>query len=847
MTWLNDISKNEEYWIAGAEDNYPCVIAFEYKRLRQMCQDSKAYGVLLCLKDNFESLLKFETLISCAWAVENLDDKFEEDTIAEITKPQLSFGEWEYLAKTIINDMRKYDKKLPDYIPLKEIIESYGEPNNIVKWRNSRIGHGVMGFEEDDDFRIDIINYIKIYTEILRKIDEKLRLQRLYIVNDDERIDLTGADKVKSIPYDGELWIRVASGDSMDSFRLNPFLKISNNQKIKWGLYFFETYKRVSVFQEYAEGLVDSTRDGYFEKLSRCLIGKNISRNSNASNRYKSFAEYRELDPYISKEEYVYPEHLIKWLKDCVVRYDKGIFLLKMSRGTGKSVFTDKLSSLFEKPLKIDANFDVRTYHLNRIQAAGEEDFYIYIREMWNHTYNGNPYMGIPSIKELIHEVATPAEAFAEYLRCVLNSRRERDYDKKIMMVFDGLDEVVIDRVRDILPDEELISEGIYILYTMRDPANEKLPSSLMEYVDNLNVSEEHTVALESEENVAFLSTYISRYKFKGDDLKKRLIKASSYRILDLALICALYQKDKGIDELEKVESFVNMYFSYIEEQYTENEFSKLKEIIVILAVFGDKEVLTLRKIGDLSSDSEITLRLVGMMKDLNPLLDITRDKEGNRYRIVNEDVANELLLQIPEKNTIIRQFVNMAIAVIEEGEIPELHSGDEVLCAHVTELALMLPEGIAAMGEQRDVLFDVFFGNISEWSVNDSYEREIKVRYLRQVYRVYQEVYGEDGVNTILVKLFLSDLLFAQGNYEEAQKICNDLLEDVKKHSDCPGWMVVRLLNDNTAVYNEQGKAEEAIELYKKYEKYISESEDDGCLCICDKWTNRRSKVYCE
>ncbi len=115
--WLKEYGLDDK-WLADATEKWPCVLAFEYQRLRRLCLDSNSYGVLLCLKDNFEAILKFEVLISFAWARNIGNESIEKDVISRITTPNLSFGSWRALARDIITGLKKSGIVLPKSIPL---------------------------------------------------------------------------------------------------------------------------------------------------------------------------------------------------------------------------------------------------------------------------------------------------------------------------------------------------------------------------------------------------------------------------------------------------------------------------------------------------------------------------------------------------------------------------------------------------------------------------------------------------------------------------------------------------------------------------------------------------------
>ena len=835
MSWLNDIYENNDFWVEGAEENYPCLISFEYRRLREFCKDSNAYALRFCLNENFESLLKFETLISYAWAVSNMEVAFVEKTVAMITKESRpSFGTWIELAGILIRDLKKAGAELPDSIPLQEIVDLYKD-NEIVNWRNENIGHGIMGFEEDEDFRNDTESYLKVYHSILSRIDIKLKEQRLFILDDRNLIELTGADNAKNFLNDGKVMLKIGISGDEEEFVLDPFLNLSVSKKSRLGVYCFDQQKlpTMSVFRAYADGVTNSWRQGYFETLYRCNDAISLYRR--ASNRHKSLKEYRKLDTQISKAEYVQPTHLMNWIKESIEKHEKGVFMLKMQRGTGKSVFAEKLNCLFEKPIAGLEDVDIRTYHLNRVQSAGEKDFISWIQHQWSKGFKNsclNEYVGLCTIDGMLSEYDLPAEAFAAFLSDVLISREEAGAQNKILMVFDGLDEVVNKRIREFFTIESYLTEGVYILFTSRDPEKEDMPEDVSKFIRDLPITEEYCFDLRSEASIRFLKEYISRFKIKSKDIKEKMMEAASYRVLNLVLLCTLYKKGMDIDELIGAKSFVKMYISFIEEHYTEREYHSLEELLIILSLLGDKEIMTLSKIGQLSSENDITIGLVGLMADLSPLLNISRDKEGNRYRIVNVNVSNELMEQIPERENMIRNLVDMAMAVIREDEIPEKNSGYEALCEHVIELAMLLPGKTEVLGNDRKKDIEGFLERVVDWDVGDPYEREVKIHYLRQIYAFYTETYGETDEMTMFVKQLLSDTLYTNGDYKESLEISRELFEKVRNNTRIPDYVILRLANGIIASYMEQWMIEEALDFdYKEMNRDITENADNAGL----------------
>ncbi len=829
--WLEEIAEDEALWIPDGETAYPFVISAEYKRLRGLCKKRDAFGTLLCLKDSFEAILKYMTLVSYAWAREKTDEVFESENISKITTPNPSFGTWLELARIIVKSLDETDNKLHMDIPLEKIRKLYGK-NDIVKWRNDNIGHGVMSLEEDEDFREDIRSMISRLKELMTDIDGSLKNHDLYAFTETGKISLIGADAVHAIKSEDKIFVKI--GD--EEIPLSPFITIYKDDKGRCGVFFFDNQKKVtlSVFQAYANGRMDNRNDSYFEKLRRCLDSSGKDLDIAADNRYKTAEEYRELDVMTGGKDFVVPGHLLSWLRSCIERHEKGIFLLKMNRGTGKSTFTEKLNTLFEKPLVIDDGIQVRTYHLGRTQFGGDSDMVSYTEYMWGKDYNGTMYPGIKKVADLDKEEKDPARAFAGFLEDVLRSREYKGSAEKILMVFDGLDETNNKEIRSRFPSEEMLGKGIYILFTSRDPKTEDLPEEISEYINGLECTEEKTFGADGEENREFLREYIDHEKISGI-YEERLIELAHERILELGILCRLLKKGVNVEELNDSEKIIKKYLEIISEGYGEKDSARLREVLTILAVLGEMRPLTLREIGEISSENTVTLRLIGIINDLMPLIRIERTEQTvwksagdekkeklvetvNIYEIANSDLAEELKKQIPELEEVIRDVVQLAMAGMKEG-VPESYSGDEAASTHITELALMLPEKTEAMGEGRIEVLNEFCIKADE-SAEYLHERECLSDYTFQSYLLHKEENGESDPDTLAVLNNLALNKMALGDYQRAKELFEEIYEKCKEIRGDYNHDTTVVLNNLALAIETLGDYQRAKELFKEVYK---------------------------
>ena len=404
--WLAQIAGETEYWLPDTEKAYPSVIAHEYRSLRKYCRNKEPYAVLLSLKDNFEAILKLEVLLAYAWAARNTNETFEAQTVSLLTTPNLSLGAWMELASVLGKRLKKVRAGLPDAIPLEKLRKRYLKAE-VVNWRNSKLGHGAMGISEDEEFRHDIREKILLLKDLLLSVDSFLRNQELYLPGDREgsgEISLTGADRARGLERSGSVYFRTRNGET--EFCVDPFIVIRRHKKRGYGTYFFDNQRTSSLtnFLAYAEGSRASESVGYFEALRRKLELSGVKEEARADDPYLTEEEIRELDLLQMSHGFVRPAHLADWLKGCLEKHDRGIFLLQMNRGTGKSVFTEKISGLTEKHLKLSDDVDVRTYHIGRTQTAGTGDIRSGIEWQWSRDYVGKTWARAPRISDYERE-----------------------------------------------------------------------------------------------------------------------------------------------------------------------------------------------------------------------------------------------------------------------------------------------------------------------------------------------------------------------------------------------------------------------------------------------------------
>lgn len=829
--WLVEIADNPELWIRDAEDEYPSVIAYEYRSLRKYCREKQPYAVLLCLKDNFEALLKLEVLLAFSWAARNTNDAFELSTVSRLMTPNPSLGTWLELASVVVKDLRKVGLQLPASIPLDKLRKLYIS-KDIVNWRNSQIGHGAMKISDDEEFIEDIRAKTALLRDMYEAVNPQLRKQELYLKEKSsaKETDLTGADMARGLPVTGEVYLR--TGDIKPDLCVHPFIVIRKHEKKGFGIYFFDNQRTRTLthFLAYAEGSRASETVGYFERLRKKMESAGIRTDAMADDINLSEAESREMDLPQMSHQFVKPEHLVNWLNGCLKKHKRGIFLLQMDRGTGKSVFAEKLNCLFSQPLRLSKDLDVRTYHFSRTQSAGAGDIRSAVEWQWGNEYGGRNWTRAPRISDYEREGKNQAESLCAFLEAVQAYSIRNRGKEKLLMVLDGLDEIAEDYLWNFIPVEEMLKEGIYILLTSRNPEKEELLVSVKEHLAQIKASEIYKVERHSSENIAFLGEYITKTNLKEIEYKdkERLLELSDNRILPLGMLCSLAEAGIPLEDLPESDRVVSKYLKTLNERYGEKESIRLREMLAVLSTLGTYEPLSIKTLGAVTGEEVASLRLIGMIRDLSPMLKAERSEEGNLYTVANSELAKELSDQIPETEEIARWTVNLTMSVMRDESL-EKERGLEAAAAHVVELAdLLLPEGVAALGENADEVLQKVT-NLSVKRMTYVRDRERALDYQQQLSTYRLKVFGQENQKTLESQAEVATLLRNLGRQEEALQIQENVYKISQRILGDMHITTMTAQNNIAVVLGEMGRNDEAIRLQKDLYKKLMKSKGEN------------------
>jgi len=683
------IAQERALWHPSAFERFPSVIAHEYWRLYQLCLKDKPYGVLLQIKDLMETVLKFEVIAAIAWGMSQQLTDFEQ-VACQITTPAMSLGRWCALGGEVRRYFREHARPgLPSALwkPLQTILSAY-EENKLVSWRNQHIGHGALGFSEDAAFQQDIRDKLTLFGKLFQKLDEPLSSQRM-LCGDEV---LMGHRRARALSFTGEIVMVLPDGQR---FPLDPFIrmldKLSGEVDDEYDIYFYDNQServRQSEMLSYPSGRRRHQQIGFFQELydQNRRLGS-LNRNAAVDAQFRTQEQDDALNQLnLNSMEYAFvvPDFLTEWLGEQLSGADRGVFLLKMYRGTGKSTFTEMLSCLNANPLRLADDLDVRTYHINRSQLISADDFETAVESLWERAYQQPAWSGssMTRIRDYRWQQGMgEAQALLAFLgQCRQYTARLRQ-KQRIMLVIDGLDEITDDRLWPYLHlPSDALPEGVYVLFTSRctDQTEEGVSAEVCRRILSLPGTAMLEVDRRQDDYLSFLNKYIRSVQL--DDLTGEetsfLLSRADWRVLYLGMLCKLLESGVSLQELDSDESLAKVYLDTLSDRYGEKEAGRLKELLCILCTFGECEALSLQEIANLTwNRGLITTDLLGKLNDLAPLLKVqrgflvgSRQYTGvNRYAFANGDLALALRNLLPEADDIAQESIRIALESIIE------------------------------------------------------------------------------------------------------------------------------------------------------------------------------------
>ena len=580
----------------------PLPIREEWDRLQQLQNDN--YGLVFAVRDSYETVLKIILLSICYLLKENDDDRF----CRTLFEKQMAFGDW---VNELPSTLKKSNLVMQNPVLhkyLKKLVAFYNK-SGIVKWRNNFIGHGLMSNAEDQSF----------FDEAGQMLDQ---------LADFLNPDTTPAE-ISQLDFD----------------HLEPFMFREEGH-----FYLYESVSAAGLifYTDHADRKrIDKESDYFTEKRKKYTASLNVMRKDGLDKDIYLASEDAAIDGFYLTSFYKKPDYMKKWADKILSENDRGVFLMKGGRGTGKSSFVlacDELNQHGDQKIRLKVEGEpvtVRAYYCNRIDVSGINDFVPYIQEMLKTTAEGEQFR---SRQGSIPEDDAPLEKILAFYQ----EQYEITFGcEKLLLFIDGVDELT-EKGQDILlelPDPGEIPENVYIVLTCRAEKEEVLPA-VLDFTERYPFTDRVEFDLHGE-NHSFLVEILKK-RFDLTEIEAgRIAAALDDRLVALPLLEGQDKKEilRLADQAEAgVLSLTDLAKEYLDKlslRYGKNYFQEA--VRFLMTVSEATEGLTFAEISQLYAGKGPTIQELCFLRDLYPFLTEYRSYRGNVFVLSREEYRDSL------------------------------------------------------------------------------------------------------------------------------------------------------------------------------------------------------------
>lgn len=580
----------------------PLPIREEWDRLQQLQGDN--YGLVFAVRDSYETVLKILLLSICYLLKEKDDDRF----CRTLFEKQMSFGDWiNELPSTLKkSDLVMQNPALHKY--LKKLVAFYNK-SGIVKWRNNFIGHGLMSNAEDQSF----------FDEVRQKLDQLA--------------DFLNPD---TIP---------AEISQFDFDHLEPFMFREEGH-----FYLYESASATGLifYTDHADRKRINKESDYFaEKRKKYTASLNVMCKGRLDKDVYLASEDEAVDGFYLTSFYKKPDYMKNWIDKILSENDRGVFLMKGGRGTGKSSFVlacDELNQHGDQKigLKVEGEpVTVRAYYCNRIDVSGINDFVPYIQEMLKTTPEGEQFRS--------RQGSLPGDDVPlEKILAFYQEQYENIFGhEKLLLFIDGVDELT-EKGQDILlelPDPGEMPENVYIVLTCRAEKEEVLPA-VLDFTERYPFMDQVEFDLRGENHSFLVEILKNRFDLTETEAD-RIAAALDDRLVALPLLEG-QDKNEILKLADQAEAGVLLltdlskgYLDRLSLRYGKKYFQEA--VRFLMAVSEATEGLTFAEISQLYAGKGPTIQELCFLRDLYPFLTEYRSYRGNVFVLSREEYRDSL------------------------------------------------------------------------------------------------------------------------------------------------------------------------------------------------------------
>lgn len=639
--WGNIIASDTAFWLD--EKTYiPQILSVEYQRLRKLFLENQIMGAIFELKDVIELTIKIPIILAMAISLNDNRNKLsitKSKSFELLLSGPLSLGHWMNIAKVLTKEssLNEHMKAILDNtLDYLSVDNEVNHSVNVVAWRNKRIGHGAFNEHLNRETCIEIEKILIALKTVLKANSELFQFFEIYQNNTNlmKKLDL-GTSKLEE--QIDELLVKI--DDKYIS--LAPFIiAIKNN------IYLYDSF-------------LDGKKVGYLDYINAdkvklvvdqiTCIYNDLSHKTNilSLGRVNNLVLEDDEINYLSTNmrDLIKPEYLIKKLESWINTYSKGIFKLQMDTGMGKSTFVKMLDPFLNEQIGkehvIFHDVSVRCFYINNTYSAKLSFFIDGIKKTFYKTDDGKIFKGDDISFKSKKEFAEFLNVFVEYYKQL--SYSGYNVKPKILLVIDALDESFKNNESEILsiiPDENMLSDDIYILITYRTDYN--LDYSVRNKLNFINFTDSFIINSADKNNQELIKKYILKFiphMLVSDNKIIYSVSGTTFlRANILRYIPSVVEKNTILFDSD----IFKYYFDKLYFFYSDKYYEKIKQIIILLSL--SEVPLNLEQISTVFGDTLDNFQILCILDDLGGILYKINTHKGVSYTINHLEIKKFIL-----------------------------------------------------------------------------------------------------------------------------------------------------------------------------------------------------------
>ena len=824
-------------WSCEFMDGAPCILASLYKTLKQTLEQSGAdNNARHTLKDLLIGMLKFPvlTILSQAYEVSSAKERFSSVLLDFVYQyGNKTDGKWLGAARNIL--ALAEEQTHPVVGILDEVVGLF-DTYNVVTWRNL-ISHGSSVMREND------VNEFK--TLLFKALEHIQRNQKIYcgmkffLMDGKSRINLNGADNTESRNYSGKnLYLEIDG----KTFPLLPLIINVNND-----ICYYDTFIKERRSVQYVKC---AGKDKIFrknEKFWQIYLGLNkmvrhTATEESAEDEIFIREQMKEAEDIAKPDYLIRFQHIIEQLALWRRQHAKGIFLLQMEDGMGKTTMVKTLDGLVNgETYKISANLGKKEHEIISCRA-----FYV------NSVYAHNPRFFVQELTDSLRKSDVPISKtltgvfpavdidgpnakvqMAELINLLTENRKKRFGIGCQFIFIDGVDEIPnmgSDKtILSVLPEKNMLDDDIYLVLTCRP--NKMLSLYTRHILEPIRFDEVWCEEHDTPAYVRELKAGIMR-RIKDEVIAEKIIELSGGRALGVMPLVTLVEL-KGNEIIEGLSGDI---FEIFRLEYIDRYYDRILSIAVTLA--ATPVPLTIEQLSALQDNPAVTFSFLGYINELKPVTDIQNTTAGRLLIISRPEVRERLKTESVVIERLIRNwqqaFKDYLSVLREENEdLDEFVEETYLLrCILILEYYLTSKSRLKMELVGLEEPLGTFLTNyISHRTGRLNWRESLLIRtVVKQIVIVLYKRNKEFGIHFSFklehALLLASEQLLELGDVETAKEVLRSILAEYEKFSgkrkEISG--IVRAYSDLGRLFMMTQEPEEATKCFKKQNELLNQ-----------------------